>query len=99
MILPPLAEYYNERFPTITRPYFDDHNARTEHHLQRRLKQQAPATLDGGRAILWFCLLCPKPWYELGRTESFVCLSETQLVEIAQQLSATVRLASSFPAS
>ncbi len=99
MILPPLAEYCNERFPTITHPYFDDHHTRTEYRLQQRLKQLAPTTLDGGRAILWFCRLCQKPWYELGRTASFVCLSETQVVEIAQQLGAEVRLVSSFPSS
>ena len=91
MILPPLAEDYNERFPTITRAYFDDHQVRREHALQLRLKQLAPPMLDGGRAILWFCHLCQKPWYELGRTASFVCLSTSQLAEIAQQLGAEVQ--------
>jgi len=99
MILPPLAEVCNERFPAITHPFFDDHHTRTEYHLQQCLKQLAPTTLDGRRAILWFCRLCQKPWYELGRTASFVCLSKTQVVEIAQQLGAEVRLVSSFPAS
>ena len=44
--------------------------------------------LDGGRAILWYCHLCQKPWYEHGRTASLVCLSTSQLAEIAQQLGA-----------
>ena len=99
MILPPLSEDCNERFPAITHPFFDDHHTRTEYHLQQRLKQLALTTLDGGRAMLWFCRLCQKPWYELGRTASFVCLSETQLAEAAQQLGAKVRLVSSFPPS
>src|SRR5260370_39267056 len=55
--------------------------------------------LDGGRAILWFCRLCQKPWYELGRIASFVCLSDTQIAEIAQQLGADVDVVSSFPAA
>ena len=97
MILPPLAGDCNERFPAITHPFFDDHHARTAHDLQQRLKQLAPATLDGGRAILWFCRWCQKPWYQLGRAASFVCLSKIQVVEIAQQLGAEVRLVSSFP--
>ena len=99
MILPPFAEDYNERFPTITHPYFDDHQVRREHALQLRLKQLAPATLDGGRAILWYCHLCQKPWYEHGRTASFVCLSTSQLAEIAQQLGAEVHADLSLPSS
>src|SRR5258708_35846488 len=99
MILPSLAEVCNERFPALTHLFYDDHHARTAHHLQQRLKQLAPTTLDGGRAILWFCRLCQKPWFELGRTASFVCLNETQVVEIAQKLGAEVRLVSSFPSS
>jgi len=99
MIVPPLSEDCNERFPAITNPFFDDHHARTAHHLQQRLKQLAPTTLDGGRAILWFCRWCQKPWFEMGRTASFVCLSEIQVVEIAQQLGAELRLVSSFPSS
>lgn len=67
MILPPLANDCNENVTGIAHPYFDDHQARREHHLQQRLKQYAPSTLDGGRAILWFCPLCQKPWYEQGR--------------------------------
>ena len=43
MILPPFAEDYNENFPTIAHPYFDDHQVRREHALQQRLKQLAPA--------------------------------------------------------
>ena len=86
MILPPLAEDYNEGFPTIPHTYFDDHQVKREHALQLRLKQLAPTILDGGRAILWYCHMCQKPWYELGRTASFVCLSKSQLAEIAQQL-------------
>jgi hypothetical protein len=99
MILPPLAEDYNENFPNITHRFFDDHYVRTDHYLQQRLKQLAPATLVGGRAILWRCHLCQKPWYELGRTASFVRLNETQLAEIAQQLGAEVRATSTFPVS
>ena len=99
MILPPLAEDYNEHFPGIAQPFFDDHQARREHHLQQRLKQQAPVTLDGGRAILWLCHLCQKPWYEVGRTASFVCLSKSQLAKVAQQLGAEVRATSAFPVS
>ena len=97
MILPPLAEDYNENFPTIAHPYFDDHQVRREHALQQRLKQLAPAILDGGRAILWFCHLCQKPWYEHGRRASFVCLSTSQLAEIAQQLGAEVQQVSHYP--
>ena len=99
MILPPLAEDYNEHFPGIAHPFFDDHQARREHHLQQRLKQQAPVTLDGGRAILWLCHLCQKPWYEVGRIASFVCLSKSQLAKVAQQLGAEVRATSAFPVS
>ncbi len=74
MIIPPLAEDYNEKFPGIAHPYFDDHQVKRVHHLQQRLKQLVPATLDGGRAILWFCHLCQKPWYESGSTAiSAVC--------------------------
>src|SRR5438105_3813672 len=99
MILPPLANDCNARFPTMAHPFFDDQNARTEHHLQRRLKQQAPAMLDGGRAILWFCRLCQKPWYELGHMASFVCLNKAQLAEIAQTVGAEALVASSFPSA
>jgi hypothetical protein len=99
MILPPLANDCNERFPTMAQPFFDDHNARRDHYLQQRLKQHAPATLDGGRAILWFCRLCQKPWYELGHMTSFVRLSKSQLAKVAQQLGAEVRATSSFPVS
>ena len=99
MILPPLANDCNARFPTMAHPLFDDHYARRDHYLQQRLKQYAPATLDGGRAILWFCHWCQKPWYELGRMASFVRLSKSQLAQIAQQLGAEVRAPSSFPAS
>ena len=86
MIVPPFSEYDNSRFPTMTHPYFDDHRVRREHALQLRLKQLAPPLLEGGRAILWFCHLCQKPWYEVGRRASFVCLSASQLTQIAQQL-------------
>jgi hypothetical protein len=99
MILPPLSDDCNARFPTIGNPNFDDHYARREHYLQQRLKQYAPVTLDGGRAMLWFCRLCLKPWYELGRTASFVCLSKSQLAKVAQQLGAEVRTTSSLPVS
>jgi hypothetical protein len=99
MILPPFAEEFNEDFPTIPQPYFDDHQVRKEHHLQQRLKQFAPPVLDGGRAILWFCRLCNKPWYEHGHRASFVCLSTSQLAEITQQLGAVVHSLSSFPLS
>src|SRR5437764_2103783 len=99
MILPPLAEDYNEKFPGIAHPFFDDHYARREHHLQQRLKQHAPATLDGGRAILWLCHLCQKPWYESGRTASYVCLSRSQFAEIAQQLGVEMQALISLPSS
>ena len=99
MILPPLTNDCNARFPESTHPFFDDHYVRTDHYLQQRLKQLAPATLVGGPAILWRCHLCQKPWYELGRTASFVRLNETQLAEIAQQLGAEVRATSTFPVS
>jgi hypothetical protein len=99
MILPPSAEDYNEDFPTITRSYFDDHLIRREHTLQLRLKQRAPTMLDGGRAILWFCHLCQKPWYESGRTASYVCLSTSQLAEIAQQLGVEMHPVNSLPSS
>ena len=75
MILPPLTKDYNEHFPGIAQPFFDDHLIRREHALQLRLKQLAPPLIEGGRAILWFCSLCQKPWYEYGRTASLVCLS------------------------
>ena len=99
MILPPLSEDCNARFPTLAHPLFDDHYARRDHYLQQRLKQYAPATLDGGRAILWFCHWCQKPWFELGRTASFVRLSKSQLAKVAQQLGAVVRATSLFPVS
>src|SRR5260370_25900359 len=99
MILPPLANDCNERFPTMAHPYFDDHYARRDYSLQQRLKQYAPATLDGGRAILWFCHWCQKPWYELGRTASFVRLSKSQLAQVAQQLGAEVHITSLFSVS
>ncbi len=99
MILPPLSGDCNERFPTMAHPLFDDQYARREHYLQQRLKQLAPVTLDGGRAILWFCYFCQKPWYELGRTASFVRLSKSQLAQVAQQLGAEVHATSSFPVS
>lgn len=99
MILPPFAKDDNERFPTITQPYFDDHLVRKEHALQLHLKQLAPTLLAGGRAILWFCDVCQKPWYEMGRIASFVCLSKSQLTEIAQNLGAEVCIPSSLPMS
>src|SRR5437660_10261793 len=99
MILPPVADDCNERFPTITRSYFDDHLIRRKHTLQLCLKQRAPNTLDGGRAILWYCHVCQKPWYELGRRASFVCLSESQLAEIAQHLGAEIQRVSAFPSA
>ena len=99
MILPPLAEEYNENFPGIAHPYFDDHLTRREHVLQLRLKQLAPPLIEGGRAILWFCRLCQKPWYEHGRTASLVCLSTSQLAEIAQQLGAEMQTLFSLPSS
>jgi hypothetical protein len=99
MILSPFAEDYNEKFPTIAHPYFDDHQIRREHALQRRLKQLAPVILDGGRAILWYCHLCQKPWYEHGRTASFVCLSRSQFAEIAQQLGVEMPTLNSLPLS
>jgi len=97
MILPFLSDDGNERFPSITHLFFDDHRTRADHHLQQRLKQHAPPMLNGGRAILWFCHWCQKPWYELGRMASFVRLSKSQLAQIAQQLGAEVCATSSFP--
>jgi hypothetical protein len=99
MILPPFEEDYNARFPTITQAYFDDHQIRRELALQLHLKQLAPTTLDGGRAILWYCHLCQKSWYEHGRRASLVCLSTSQLAEIAQYLGAEVRQVSALPSS
>ena len=99
MILPPLTDDCNARFPTMGNPYFDDHQARREHSIQLRLKQHAPVTLDGGRAILWFCRLCQKPWYQLGRTASYVCLSTSQLAEIAEQQGAEMQTLISLPSS
>jgi hypothetical protein len=99
MIISPFSEENNSRFPLMTQPYFDDHLVRREHSLQLHLKQLAPPLLEGGRAILWFCHLCQKPWYEVGRRASFVCLSAFQLTEIAQQLGVKVRNLSSLPRS
>ena len=90
MILPPFADDCNPRFPMVTQPYFDDHQVKKEHFLQLCLKQLAPPMLDGGRAILWYCHLCQKPWYELGHRASLVCLSTSQFAEIAQHLGAEV---------
>ena len=84
MIVPPFAEDDNEDFPTLPIRYFDDHQVKREHALQLCLKQLAPTILEGGRAILWYCHMCQKPWYQLGRTASLVCLSKSQLTEIAQ---------------
>ncbi len=99
MILPPFAGDYNPRFSNITHPYFDDHQVRRERALQQRLKQLAPPMLDGGRAILWFCHMCQKPWYEQGRTASLVCLSTYQFAEIAQQLGVEMQALFSLPSS
>lgn len=99
MILPPFADDCNPRFPMVTQPYFDDHQVKKEHFLQQRLKQLAPPLFDGGRAILWYCHLCQKPWYEMGRTTSLVCLSTSQFAEIAQQLGADAHQVSTFPSS
>src|SRR6266536_5001474 len=99
MIVSPFAEDDNEDFPTITRPYFDDHRVRREHALQQHLKQLAPTMVDGGRAILWYCHLCQRPWYEYGRAAWFVCLSRSQISEIAQYLGVKVSAPSSLPSS
>jgi hypothetical protein len=99
MIISPFTEDNNSRFPTMTQPYFDDHLVRRDHTLQLLLKQLAPALLEGGRAILWFCHLCQKPWYEVGRRASFLCLSASQLTEIAQQLGVKIGTLSSLPRS
>jgi hypothetical protein len=99
VILPPLAEDFNENFPGIAHPFFDDHQVRREHTLQLRLKQLAPTMLDGGRAILWYCHVCQKPWYEMGHRASLVCLSTSQLAEIAQQLGAETQRVSAFPSA
>ena len=97
MILPPFAGDDNSRFPTFTHPYFDDYRVKREHALQLRLKQLAPPLLDGGRAILWYCHLCQKPWYEHGHEASLVCLSTSQLAKIALQLGAEAHHISAFP--
>jgi hypothetical protein len=99
MIIPPFAGDYNERFPTITQAYFDDLQVKREHALQLCLKQLAPPMLDGGRAILWYCHLCQKPWYELGHRTSLVCLSTSQFAEIAQHLGAEACGTYSLPSS
>ena len=99
MILPPLSGEYNEEFPIYSQAYFDDLQVKREHALQLCLKQLAPTMLDGGRAILWYCHLCQKPWYQLGRTASFVCLSTSQLAEIAQQLCVEMQPVNSLPLS
>ncbi len=99
MIISPFTEDNNSRFPTIIQRYFDDHLVRKEHALQSCLKQRAPTLLEGGRAILWFCQLCQKPWYEMGRRASFVCLSASQLTEIAQELGVKICTLSSLPRS
>lgn len=83
----------------MTQLYFDDHLVRRDHTLQLLLKLLAPPLLEGGRAILWFCHLCQKPWYEVGRRASFVCLSASQLTEIAQQLGVKIGTLSSLPRS
>ncbi len=99
MIISPFSEDNNSCYPTITQHYFDDHLIRRDHTLQLLLKQLAPALLEGGRAILWFCHLCLKPWYEVGRRASFVCLSASQLTEIAQQLGVKICTPSLLPRS
>ena len=99
MIIPPLAEDDNARFPTIPHPYFDDHQVKREHALQLRLKQLAPALLDGRRTILSYCHMFQKLWYEHGHRASLVCLSTSQLYEIAQQPSAEVQATPSFPSA
>ena len=99
MIISPFTEDNNASYPTITQHYFDDQLVRKEHTLQLRLNQLAPALLEGGRAILWFCHLCQQPWYEVGRRASFICLSASQLTEIAQQLGVKVCTLSSLPRS
>jgi hypothetical protein len=99
MIIPPFAVDDNARFPTLPHPYFDDHQVKREYALQLRLKQLAPPLLDGGRAILWYCHLCQKPWYEMGRKASLVCLNTSQFAEIALQLGAEAHHISAFPSA
>src|SRR6266702_489416 len=99
MILPSFAGDYNEEFPIYSQAYFDDHQIRRELALHLHVKQLAPTTLDGGRDILWYCHLCQKPWYEHGRRASLVCLSTSQLAEIAQHLGAEVHQVSALPSS
>jgi hypothetical protein len=99
MIVPPFSADNNKLFPKMTHPYFDDHRVRREHALQQRLEQLAPLLLDGGRAILWYCRLCQKPWCEFGRRASLPCLGVTQLAEIAQQLGVAVYNTTSLPIS
>jgi hypothetical protein len=98
-MLPFFPGDYNDRLPEIVPRLFDDHTIRAEYMLQQRLQQRAPLTLDGGRAILWSCRCCQKPWYELGRRAWFVRLSETQLARIAQQLGVELPAPSLLPAS
>jgi hypothetical protein len=99
MIISPFSQENNGRFPTITPHYFDDHLVKRDHTLQLQLKQLAPTLLEGGSAILWFCHLCQKPWYEVGRRASFVCLSASQLTEIAQHLGVQICTPSLLPRS
>lgn len=77
---------------------FDDHTMRSDFLVQRRLQQRAPLTLDGGRAILWSCRCCQKPWYELGRSAWFVRLTEEQLIRIALQLGLELQASALLPA-
>ena len=80
-------------------PWLDDQTVRTEHHLQKRLRQRAPLTLDGEREILWRCSCSRKPWYRSGHSSFFVCLSAEQRSHLAHRLGADASILSLLPAS
>ena len=84
---------------TIPTPWFDDHTVRTEHHLQKRLRQRAPMTVNGGREILWRCSCCRKPCYQAGYSSYFVSLSTEQRFTIAQRVGADASIVSWLPTS
>ena len=73
--LAPAECHCNDFSLTNPNPRFDDHTVRTEHHLQKRLRQRALMTVNGGHEILWRCSCCRKPWYQAGHSSFFVYLS------------------------
>jgi len=99
MIIPSAGDKCNKLSFTFPIPSYDDYTIKVEHHIQQRLGQRAPSTLDGRREILWRCPFCYKPWYQADHSSFFVCLSDEQLTSIGQRLRADASLLFLLPTS